>query len=92
MDLFLPFRLRTAPFIFNLFSEGLHWILEWVFNRNVVYYLDDFLSANDPDPEFFSILTSYLGLAENLNKRKDGWIVDFVGIELDSDRVEARLP
>ena len=23
----LPFGLRTAPFLFNLFAEGLHWIL-----------------------------------------------------------------
>ena len=26
IDIFLPFGLRTSPFIFNLFSEGLHWI------------------------------------------------------------------
>lgn len=92
IDLFLPFGLRTAPFIFNLFSEGLHWISNWVFGRDLVHYLDDFLFVNDPDPEFFDTLTSYLGLSENVNKRKDGWVVDFTGIELDSNLMEARLP
>ena len=71
VDVFLPFGLRTAPFIFNLFGEGLHWILE-SFGRDLVHYLDDFLLFNDPDPEFFGHLASYLGLAENLKKRKDG--------------------
>jgi len=92
IDLFLPFGLRTAPFIFNLFSEGLHWISDWVFGRDLVHYLDDFLFVNDPDPEFFNTLTSYLGFSENIKKRKDGWIVDFTGIELDSNLMEARLP
>jgi len=92
IDLFLPFGLRTAPFIFNLFSEGLHWISDWVFGRALVHYLDDFLFVNDPDPEFFNTLTSYLGFSENIKKRKDGWIVDFTGIELDSNLMEARLP
>lgn len=27
IDLFLPFELCTASFIFNLFAEALHWIL-----------------------------------------------------------------
>jgi hypothetical protein len=92
VDLFLPFGLRTAPFIFNLFSEALHWILECVYTRDLVHYLDDFLLVNDPDAEFFGILASHLGFVENLKKRKDGWVVDFTGIELDSDLMEARLP
>ena len=42
-ELFLPFGLRTALFIFNLFGEAFQWILQrkysWVLKR----YLDDFL-------------------------------------------------
>jgi len=53
VDIFLAFGLRTSPFIFTLFAEGLHWILEHVFHRQLVHYLDDFLLVNDPDPEFF---------------------------------------
>jgi hypothetical protein len=63
-----------------------------VFCRDLVHYLDDFLLFNDPDPEFFGTLASYLGLSENIAKRKDGWVVDFTGIELDSDQMVARLP
>jgi hypothetical protein len=92
VDIFLPFGLRTSPFIFNLFSEGFHWILDWVFNRQLLHYLDDFLLINDPDPEFFGNLASYLGLCENTDKREDGWVVNFLGIQLDSDMMEARLP
>ena len=92
VDLFLPFGLRTAPFLFNLFSEGLHWILEWVFQRDLVHYLDDFLLINDPDPEFFGQLAEYLGLLESIPKREDGYRVSFTGIELDTETMEARLP
>ena len=92
VDIFLPFGLRTSPFIFNLFSEGLHWILEWLFDRQLVHYLDDFLLIDDPDPEFFSQISSYLGLFEKTSKREDGWVVNFLGIELNSDTMEARLP
>ena len=88
VDIFLPFGLRTAPFIFNLFGEGLHWILE-SFGRDLIHYIDDFLLFNDPDPEFFGNLASYLGLVENLTKRKDEWVVEFTGIELDSDHMIA---
>ena len=37
VDIFLPFGLRTSPLIFNLFSEGLHWILEWLFDCQLVH-------------------------------------------------------
>jgi hypothetical protein len=92
VDIFLPFGLRTAPFLFNLFGEALHWIIDYVFGLDLVHYLDDFLIFNDPDPEFFGAIASYLGLAENTKKRKDGWVVDFTGIELDSNQMVARLP
>jgi len=92
VDLFLPFGLRTAPFLFNLFGEGLHWILEWVFQRDLTHYLDDFLLIGDPDPEFFGQLADHLGLCENIAKREDGFRVSFTGIELDTEAMQARLP
>ena len=40
----LPFGLATAPFIFNLFAEGLHWILQsWLHWELLDHYLDDFM-------------------------------------------------
>ena len=32
--LFLPFGLATAPLLFNLFAEALHWILNHVYNQS----------------------------------------------------------
>ena len=92
VDIFLPFGLRTSPYIFNLFAEGLHWILDHVFQRQLVHYLDDFLLVNDPDPEFFGDLVSYLGLFEKYSKREDGYRVNFLGIQLDSEHMQACLP
>ena len=43
VDMFLPFGLRTALRIFNLFSEALHWIFEILLGWNLTNYLDDFL-------------------------------------------------
>ena len=43
MDIFLPFGLRTSPFIFDLFAKGINWILV-VQNWLVLHYLDDFLA------------------------------------------------
>ena len=42
----LPFGLSSAPFIFNLFAEALHWMLEsWLGWKLVKHYLDDTITA-----------------------------------------------
>ena len=40
----LPFGLSTAPFIFNLFAEAFHRILEPYLRWSVDLYLDDFIA------------------------------------------------
>jgi len=92
VDIFLPFGLSTAPFLFNMFAEGLHWILEHQFHQSIVHYLDDFLLVGGNDTTLFGRICNYLGLEEKPSKSIDGTVVDFTGIELDSDRMEARLP
>jgi hypothetical protein len=92
VDIFLPFRLRTAPFLFNMFAEGLHWILEYLFNQSLVYYLDDFLIIGGEEQSLFSRVCNHLGLKEKASKAMDGHVVDFTGIELDSENMPARLP
>ena len=50
-DLALPFRLCSAPYIFNCVAELVEWIL--VNNYKVpdfLHYLDDFITAGPPDP------------------------------------------
>ena len=52
-EICLPFGLCTAPFIFNLFAEAFHWILELDLYWSVDHYLDDFiavLSASEATP------------------------------------------
>jgi hypothetical protein len=45
MECFLPFGLTTAPFIFNLFAEGLNWLLAaYLPLASIVHYLDDFIA------------------------------------------------
>jgi hypothetical protein len=42
-ELFLMFGLWSAPYIFNLFSEALHWILAHYLPAFIHHYLDGFL-------------------------------------------------
>ena len=99
MEKFLPFGLRTAPFIFDLFAKGLNWILMnagWM----AIHYLDDFLAVlNEADgddvdvyEEFFARTCKALGLSINIKKNATGTLAEFLGIEIDTVRMEARLP
>jgi hypothetical protein len=92
VDLRLPFGSRTSPFTFNYFSEGIHWIVENRYQQSVVHYLDDFLLVGCTDPTLFAQISAYLGFEHKPSKAIDGQVVDFVGIELDSHNMEARLP
>src|SRR5439155_26693278 len=65
-DLQLPFGLSTAPFIFNYFSEGLHWILSQVYSLDVAHYLDEFLIIGSDD---WSLSTEFAQLWD-LKKRR----------------------
>ena len=91
-DLFLPFGLVTSPFLFNMFAEALHWILKFRYKQDVVHYLDDFLLIGGTNTSLFGQVCKFLGVEEKTSKSLDGFIVDFTGIELDTDQMEARLP
>ena len=46
VDLYLPFGLRSAPFLFNQFSDALEWILKHNYGlERVLHILDDFFIA-----------------------------------------------
>jgi hypothetical protein len=59
VDMFLPFGLRTAPRIFNLFAEALHWIFETLFEWNCTRYLDDFLFVFPPRTDISSVSAEF---------------------------------
>ena len=96
---FLPFGLRTSPYIFDLLAKALHWILLAVSHWAVIlHYLDDFFAILPPRADFVlyqqDIDDLCIELEVKVNHKKDicGTIADFLGIELDSEVMEARLP
>jgi len=92
VDIFLPFGLRTSPFIYNLFAEGFHWIMEHVFSRRLVHYLDDFFFVEEPNADFFGATASFLGFEEQTKKREDGTLVNFLGLLFNSHDMIVTLP
>ena len=99
IDRYLPFGLRTSPFLFDLFAKALHWILVAVLAWSMVlHYLDDFFAilAADDDPvtygKGFDQVCNDLGISINHTKDVMGTTADFLGIEFDSVLMQARLP
>lgn len=98
----LPFGLSTAPFIFNLFAEAFHWILESYLHWSLEHYLDDFiaiLSATEATPvrlaEYetqYKQLTNVLEIPRQDNKDCTGTIVPVFGIQVDTIVFVASLP
>ncbi|KAF5384159.1 hypothetical protein D9615_003180 [Tricholomella constricta] len=100
--LVLAFGLKSAPYIFNLFAEALHWIIQRHIPAALRHYLDDFLLIFHPssDPlvcnaaiEWVTALGNELGLAFQDSKTVHPCTqLEFLGLELDSLAMEARLP
>jgi hypothetical protein len=98
----LPFGLATAPFLFNLFAEAFHWILQSWLPLDLEHYLDDFIFTVPQSlatPRFlsnintdFNLLTQALGLPMNTDKDRGGTKVVILGVEVDTTTMEARLP
>src|SRR5262249_54335666 len=100
-ELFLMFGARSAPYIFNLFAEALHWIMQHHLPAWIRHYLDDFLlifRTSTPRHIVDSALSWACALAECLGLRFQWTKVEgpstslpFLGIQLDSAAMEARL-
>ena len=105
-DKVLPFGLRSAPFLFNLLSDAIEWILlnECLISF-VCHILDDFLIIEPAalSPPFHlpcqqslsSMLLTFrnLGVPIAPNKTEGPCTtLEFMGIILDTVRMEARLP
>lgn len=99
----LPFGLRTAPFIYNLFAEAFHWMLEsYLHLEALVHYLDDFiwviaaLQATDDrlcrDRTAYRVLSAILGIPEEPTKDQQGSQVVFLGLLIDTHTMSASLP
>ena len=96
----MPFGLRTAPLIFNLFAEALYWILEsqlgWEF---VSHYLDDIIiviqeldcASIDETSSKFITLTNLLGIPRNDAKNECGRRIIVLGYLLDTNTFEMHI-
>ena len=96
---YLPFGLRIAPFLFDLFAKAVNWIITAVLLWAIVlHYLDDFFAILAPQADAiayshqFDQVCDELGLSVNHSKDAIGTKADFVGIEFDSILMQARLP
>ena len=98
----LPFGLCTAPFIFNLFAKGFHWILESYLHWSVDHYLDDFLAiilALKAIPATllqynrnYEQVTDLLGIPRQKSKNQSRTVIPVIVIEIDSTKFMARFP
>ena len=100
VDLYLPFGLRSAPFLFNQLSDALEWVLKHNYGlQHVLHILDNFFIA---EPSRLQCLSSFSKLLRFFMSIKapvvasktlgPSQVLEFMGIELDSTRMEARLP
>jgi len=80
---FLPFGLRTAPYLFNLFAEVVHWILKQQLktaniSASIIHYHKHFLLVLDPgviahlkkSSEIFATLCAQVGLSIKRSKNE----------------------
>lgn len=100
-DKVLPFGLRSAPYIFNCLADAVSWILQNNYGIEHMYHCpDDFLTVGATDTqECHSNLLLIRELFGHLkipiaDDKLEGpaTLIVFLGILLDTIRLEARLP
>ena len=93
----LPFGLRTAPFLFNLFAEGLHWILAQQINSVIKHYLNNFifvvkcLTILPLLREVYLSVINQLGVPRNNTKNIEGTEAKVLGYTINTVAMELRL-
>ena len=100
LDSCLPFGLRSAPRLFNILADLLEWILQQEGVSVCLHYLDDFLTVGPPKSpvcqqnlDTIRQMCGWLGIPLALDKvAGPSTSLDFLGITLDTVRMEARLP
>ena len=97
---FLPFGLRSAPFLFNQLSVVIHWILQQKYSiHHLLHYLDDFFTAGAPaSQECSSNLSTMLSLCHRINAPVKPSKIEgpttrltFLGILIDTSTMTASI-
>ena len=97
IDKCLPFGLRSAPKLFNLLADLLEWVAKDQGVTYLMHYLDDYLTAGHPGSEEcqrnLMNICQILGIPLAEDKVMGPTTsIEFLGIQLDTSRMEARLP
>ena len=100
IDTCLPFGLRSAPKLFNILADLLSWILDQKGASPTIHYLDDFLTMGPAkSPTCHSNLNIMLDVSKQLGiplalDKLEGpsHCLTFLGIVLDTQQMQARLP
>ena len=100
IDTCLPFGLRSAPKLFNILADLLSWIVEQRGVSMSLHYLDDFLTMGPASSTLFQKnLSMFQQVRDELGiplatEKIEGpsTSLTFLGILLDTSRMEARLP
>ena len=98
--MYLPFGLRSAPFLFNQLSDALEWIVKHNYHiQHVIHILDDFFIAKESKlaclTSFSTLLCIFMSLKAPVVSSKTigpSQEIEFMGIMLDSVRMDVRLP
>jgi len=100
METFLLFGLRSAPFLFNQFSDALHWILQHNYGvQYLLHYLDDLFKAGEPaTQECADNLSAMLAVCNRLSAPVKPSKVEgpttrltFLGIVIDTVAMTVRI-
>ena len=100
VDKVLPFGLRSAPIIFSAVADALQWIIQSKGVKHLYHYLDDFITLGNPgSQECASNLHRIKQCCQEtgvpLQEEKiegPATSLTFLGIELDTQALEIRLP
>ena len=100
LDMPLPFGLWSAPKIFSAFADALAWVTRQHGVLHQIHYLDDFSIAGPPnstecmrDFQTFARCCESLGVPIAQEKLvSPSSVLTFLGIELDSQQRQLRLP
>ena len=96
----LVFGSRSSPKIFDTLSEAVCWILKNNYGVvNILHLLDDFLAIDAPSADadrtmaVFTLVFKKLGIPPSLNETVGPVTeIEYLGVILDSIKMEARLP
>ncbi|SYW81879.1 uncharacterized protein UHO2_00383 [Ustilago hordei] len=91
MEMGLTFGGRSSRWLFNLFAEALHWVLQSTTHHPVEHYLDDFFGAvpvaSNPCQPLHSLTIACSALGLCLVPQKTFWDttkLEVLGIEVDT--------